>query len=164
MTLYISINLSYILLLFFFSILLVVSAPLGNFFGKVLLGEKTFLNPLFGAIERLVYKTSGVDDKVEMNWKEYTKCLLVFNAMGFLLLMGLQLFQSHLPFTGQTHLLDHVVGDILYEQRGAAGLAFCKDYFLGACYHAIILRVIAEKGITSTEDLLKECGKIQTKC
>lgn len=33
----------------------------------------------------------------EMNWRSYLNALLIFNLMGFLLLLGLQLWQSQLP-------------------------------------------------------------------
>jgi len=69
------------------------------------------------------------------------------------------LFRSGLPFTGQTHLLNHVVGDVLYERYGSAGLPKCRDYFLSSCYHGFILHAIAKGGIPEVAKSFNECLK-----
>ncbi len=69
------------------------------------------------------------------------------------------LFKSGLPFTGQTHLLNHTVGDYLYEKYGPKGLLQCKDYFLSSCYHGFILHAIADGGIPKVAQAFDECRK-----
>ncbi len=69
------------------------------------------------------------------------------------------LYFSGLPFTGQTHLLNHVSGDYLYETYGAGGLVKCKDYFLSSCYHGFILHAIGSNGIDSMDEIMNECKK-----
>ncbi len=71
----------------------------------------------------------------------------------------LDLLKSGLPFTGQTHLLNHVVGDYLYEKYGTGGLHFCKDYFLSSCYHGFVLHAIADGGIPEVAKTFSECLK-----
>lgn len=68
-----------------------------------------------------------------------------------------QLYRSGLPFTGQTHLLNHAVGDVLYEQYGAAGLPKCKEYFLASCYHGFILQAIAAGGMEEVKKVMATC-------
>lgn len=68
-----------------------------------------------------------------------------------------QLYRSGLPFTGQTHLLNHAAGDVLYEQYGAAGLPKCKEYFLASCYHGFTLRAIAAGGMDEVEKVMETC-------
>ncbi len=68
------------------------------------------------------------------------------------------LYNSGLPFTGQTHLLNHAVGDYLYEKYGNAGLVRCKDYFLSSCYHGFILHAIPD-GLGAIDDIVNECKK-----
>lgn len=81
---------------------LVILAPvMGVFFARVLNGEKTFLTPVFGRLERLVYKFAGINSTSEMNWKEYAKSLLVFNLIGFVFLFLIQMFQKILPLNPQ---------------------------------------------------------------
>lgn len=64
---------------------------------------------------------------------------------------------SGLPFTGETHLLIHTVGDFIYNQYGKEGLSFCKDYFLSACYHAVILNTLGDNGIAGVAEAMKTC-------
>ncbi|MEO5635204.1 MAG: hypothetical protein ABIS26_02610 [Candidatus Paceibacterota bacterium] len=71
------------------------------------------------------------------------------------------LYLSGLPFTGQTHLLNHLAGDYLYKKFGAAGLVQCKDYFLSSCYHGFLLHAIAQGGmaeISKTYDYCRDAG------
>lgn len=70
-----------------------------------------------------------------------------------------ELFRSGLPFTGQTHLLNHEVGNYLYEKFGSGGLLQCKDYFLSSCYHGFLLNVIANGGLPEVAKSFVECQK-----
>lgn len=56
------------------------------------------------------------------------------------------LFKSGLTFTGQTHLLNHVVGEWLFEKSGVEGILTCKEYFLASCYHGLIIKAIGLYG------------------
>jgi K+-transporting ATPase ATPase A chain len=82
-----------------FLVLLIVLAPLlGKFMSKVFTGENHIMKPVFGWIEKLVYKASGVNSNEEMNWKTYTYGVLLFNLFGMLFLFLIQIFQAYLPF------------------------------------------------------------------
>ena len=70
-----------------------------------------------------------------------------------------QLFRSGLPFTGQTHLLNHSVGEYLYEKYGSAGLTKCKEYFLSSCYHGLLIMAIAAEGMPGVSKIMEECRK-----
>lgn len=88
--------------IFVFVIALIILSPiLGLFMARVFEGKKTFLHPLLGWLEKLTYKAAGVDDKAEMNWKEYFKALLMFNFLGFLVVFILQMIQGSLPLNPQ---------------------------------------------------------------
>jgi K+-transporting ATPase ATPase A chain len=81
-----------------FMILLVILSPLlGRYMAKVFMGEKHIMLPVFGWLEKSVYKVSGIKSDEEMNWKTYTYGVLLFNLFGFLLLFLLQILQSYLP-------------------------------------------------------------------
>jgi hypothetical protein len=69
------------------------------------------------------------------------------------------LYHSGLPFDGETHLLNHTVGDWLYEKFGTEGLIQCKDYFLSSCYHGFVIKAIAEKGKEILPVVMKRCWK-----
>ncbi|MGA3293816.1 MAG: potassium-transporting ATPase subunit KdpA [Candidatus Acidiferrales bacterium] len=78
----------------FFVVLLAVTKPLGVFMARVFSGEKTFLDPVLRPIERLLYRVSGIDDKREMDWKEYTIAMLLFSCVSMLLLYLIERVQN----------------------------------------------------------------------
>ncbi len=83
-------------------ILLLILAPLaGTYIARVIQGERTMLHPLFGWLERLCYKVSGIDSQQEMPWQTYTKTLVIFNVIGFIALFLLLLLQGVLPLNPQ---------------------------------------------------------------
>ncbi len=86
--------------------LVALTPVLGAFMHRVFSGERTFLTPIFGWLERLIYKAGGVDPKRDMRWTTYCWALLAFNLLGFLAVLGLQLFQKSLPLNPQS--LDNV--------------------------------------------------------
>ena len=45
-----------------------------------------------------------------------------------------------------THLLGHVIGDILYKQKGVEGIALCTQEFRNACSHTIAIGALEEFG------------------
>ncbi|MDP4184735.1 MAG: potassium-transporting ATPase subunit KdpA [Bacteroidota bacterium] len=78
--------------------LILLTPALGAFMTKVFSGEKHFLKPVLGWLERIIYRVTGVNPEEESNWKTYLAGLLTFNILGFLILFILQMIQSHLPF------------------------------------------------------------------
>lgn len=83
--------------LLFFALLIGLTPILGNFMSKVFAGERHFMLPVFGWLEKLAYKFSGIDSDEETNWTSYTFSLLMFNLVGFVFVFLLQLFQAQLP-------------------------------------------------------------------
>lgn len=76
----------------------VLATPvLGRYMADIFAGRRLWLRPL----ETFIYKLTGIKGDEEMNWKEYSVALLVFNAMGFLALMLLLLLQQSLPLNPQ---------------------------------------------------------------
>jgi K+-transporting ATPase ATPase A chain len=81
----------------YLAVLLVLAKPLGEFMARVFLGQRTFMHPALGWLERLTYRLSGIDEKHEMRWTEYAGAVLTFNMLGLLALYGLQRLQPLLP-------------------------------------------------------------------
>ena len=92
---------SWFQLIFYMVVLLALAKPLGTFMAKVYQGEKTFLDPVFGPLERLLYRLAGVHADEEMNWKVYAIALMVFNVLGLLVVYALQRLQGYLPLNPQ---------------------------------------------------------------
>ncbi len=78
----------------FFVVLLAVTKPLGVFMARVFAGEKTFLDPVLRPIERLLYRTTGIDEKHEMDWKEYAVSMLLFSGVSMLVLYLIERIQG----------------------------------------------------------------------
>lgn len=69
------------------------------------------------------------------------------------------LFKSGLPFDGQTHLLNHTVGEYLFNKLGAKGLIYCKDYFLASCYHGFIIAAMGTDNVNQmTSKVMENCS------
>ena len=90
-------TLDFIQIIMYFALLIGLTPVLGNYMSRVFNGQKHFMSPVFGWLERLIYKISGVDPDEETNWKTYTFSLLAFNAIGLLFVFLMQVSQSYLP-------------------------------------------------------------------
>ncbi len=82
-------------------VLLALAKPLGGFMARVYESERTWLDPVLRPIERLVYRAAGVRPDEGMDWKTYATAMLVFNALGMLVVYGLQRLQGILPLNPQ---------------------------------------------------------------
>ena len=84
----------------YFGALVALTPLLGMFMARVFEGKR---HPLFflKPVEKVLYTLAGVDEKREMRWMDYLGALLVFNLLGFLAVLSLQLFQARLPLNPQ---------------------------------------------------------------
>jgi K+-transporting ATPase ATPase A chain len=82
-------------------ILLAITKPMGLYLLRVLDPERagggTFLDPVLGPVERLIYKIIGVDPKREHSWKQYLVAMLIFSLVTMVVTYGILRLQSHLP-------------------------------------------------------------------
>jgi len=81
--------------------ILALTPPLGRFMTRVFNQEPTWLDPILRPIERLIYATTGVDDRHEMRWTEYAFAMLAFSVVSMLVLYVMQRVQQWLPFNPQ---------------------------------------------------------------
>ena len=88
-------------IVFFLLLILAVTKPLGVFIARVFNREKTFLDPLLRPVEKLIYRTTGVEEEHEMAWTEYAVAMLLFSLVSMLLLYLIQRVQGFLPFNPQ---------------------------------------------------------------
>ena len=88
--------------LLFFTILVVLVKPLGNYMAKVFQGENTFLSRWLTPLEDAFYRFTTIDPSDEMDWKTYTKSILCFNFLGIIFLYLLLRFQGLLPINPQS--------------------------------------------------------------
>ncbi len=88
-------------ILLFLCALTLFAVPLGEFMAKVFSGRRNFLTRIVGPVEKLLYRLFGIDERDEMSWKAYAFSLVIFNAIGIVVLFVLQLIQGWLPFNPQ---------------------------------------------------------------
>ena len=91
----------YLQLALFLGILAAASPPLGRYIHRVLEGGRTWLHPLLGPVERLIYTAAGIDPASDQPWQRYAASLLGFTLAGFCLTFGVLLFQDVLPLNPQ---------------------------------------------------------------
>ncbi|MFZ0735647.1 MAG: potassium-transporting ATPase subunit KdpA [Candidatus Acidiferrales bacterium] len=82
----------------FLFVVLLITKPLGIYLKRVFEREKTFLDPVFRPIERLLYRVTGVDETHEMRWTEYAVAMLLFSGVSMILLYLIERAQHWLPF------------------------------------------------------------------
>lgn len=81
----------------FCAIVIALTRPLGGYLMRVVEGERTFLSPVLGPIERGLYRLSGINPAEEQSWLTYAVGMLIFKAAGFLLLYAILRLQTVLP-------------------------------------------------------------------
>jgi potassium-transporting ATPase potassium-binding subunit len=70
---------------------------LGGHIARVMTGERTFLEPVAGPVERLVYRSLRLRPDHEQTWKAYARSLLAFSLASVAGLFLLQRAQGLLP-------------------------------------------------------------------
>ncbi len=66
-----------------------------------------------------------------------------------------------LPYSN-AHTLAHIVGAILYDREGLAGIPGCTDDFAYGCYHGFAGGVIEKKGISGVREFADACTTQQS--
>jgi K+-transporting ATPase ATPase A chain len=85
-----------------FLVLLYAGAKaIGLYMAKAFSGQRTFVSPVLEPVEKFIYRICGIDAAKELNWKQYTIQLLIFNGLGFLFVLVAQLTQAYLPLNPQ---------------------------------------------------------------
>ncbi|MER8463511.1 potassium-transporting ATPase subunit KdpA [Mesorhizobium sp. M1396] len=88
----------WIQILVYCGIIILLVKPLGGYMHRVFNGDRTLLSPIFGPIERGLYRICGTSEREEQHWTTYAVALLLFNLAGFLVLYVLQRLQGSLPY------------------------------------------------------------------
>ncbi|MEK9160545.1 MAG: hypothetical protein AAB440_00715 [Patescibacteria group bacterium] len=67
------------------------------------------------------------------------------------------LMRAPLPPDTDPHLLGHIIGDVLYAQKGIDGIALCTDDFRNACSHSVVIGILTEHGEGSLPLVAETC-------
>jgi K+-transporting ATPase ATPase A chain len=86
----------------FIALLVALAKPLGAYMARVYEGQPLWgLDRVMGPFERLIYRICGVRPDEEMDWKVYALAVLLFSAVGMIVLYVQQRTQQWLPFNPQ---------------------------------------------------------------
>ncbi|MGN7865765.1 potassium-transporting ATPase subunit KdpA [Chryseobacterium sp. 22458] len=153
-----------------FAITLVIGIFLGKYIANVYGYKKTFLDPVFEPIEKLIYKISGINPNRQMNWKQNMYAMLAINLVWFIIGFLLLLNQSWLPLNpdGNPNMspdlafnttISFLVNCNLQHYSGETGVSYLSQLYLmflqfvtaatGMAAMAVLFKAFKEK--TSTE-------------
>lgn len=78
-------------------IILLIAVPLGGYLYRVFSGGRSRLERVYAPCEKLLYKLSGINPSIEMDWKGYIKALLLVNFVMMIFVYLIFRLQGHLP-------------------------------------------------------------------
>ncbi|MBP2284830.1 K+-transporting ATPase ATPase A chain [Flavobacterium sp. CG_23.5] len=124
-----------------FLLTIILAIPVGKYIAKVFTGDRTFLDPIFNPIEKLIFKISGINATEKMNWKQHLKALLTVNMVWFFLCFIVLLSQGALPLNPDNNpsmtpdlafntAISFVVNCNLQHYSGETGLSYLSQMFL----------------------------------
>ena len=153
-----------------FAITLVIGIFLGKYIANVYGYKKTFLDPVFTPIEKLIYKISGINPNRQMNWKQNMYAMLTINLVWFIIGFLILLNQAWLPLNpdGNPNMspdlafntaISFLVNCNLQHYSGETGVSYLSQLYLmflqfvtaatGMAAMAVLFKAFKEK--TTTE-------------
>lgn len=153
-----------------FAITLVIGVFLGKYIANVYGYKKTFLDPVFEPVEKLIYKISGINPARQMNWKQNMYAMLTINLIWFVIGFLILLNQSWLPLNPEGNpnmspdlafntAISFLVNCNLQHYSGETGVSYLSQLYLmflqfvtaatGMAAMAVLFKAFKEK--TTTE-------------
>lgn len=153
-----------------FVITLAIGIFLGKYIARVYGYTKTFLDPVFEPVEKLIYKISGINPARQMNWKQNMYAMLTINLVWFFIGFLILLNQSRLPLNpdGNPNMspdlafntaISFLVNCNLQHYSGETGVSYLSQLYLmflqfvtaatGMAAMAVLFKAFKEK--TATE-------------
>src|SRR5882757_863359 len=83
----------------FVIVLIAIAYPLAIYIARI--ADGAAIRGVAGSVERLLYRAAGVDPDKDMPWTQYAIALLLFNALGVLVVFAIQRLQFWLPLNPQ---------------------------------------------------------------
>jgi potassium-transporting ATPase potassium-binding subunit len=91
---------SWFTLALYLAVLAALSYPLAIYMARI--ANAAPIGGVFGKIERAIYRASAVDAAQDMPWTKYAVAVLLFNAMGVIVVYAVQRLQVWLPWNPQS--------------------------------------------------------------
>jgi K+-transporting ATPase ATPase A chain len=87
-------------LILYLAVLVALSYPLAIYMARI--ANAAPIGGLFGKFERAIYRAAAVDPAQDMPWTKYAVAVLLFNALGVLVVYAAQRLQVWLPWNPQS--------------------------------------------------------------
>jgi K+-transporting ATPase ATPase A chain len=85
----------------FMAVVLLCTKPMGLYMTRVFERRRTWLDPVLGPVERVLYRATGVNPDEEMRWTGYCGAMLVFSVATLLLTYVVERTQQYMPWNPQ---------------------------------------------------------------
>jgi len=98
--------------------LLVVTAlvrPVGGYLTCVFTGQRTWLDPALGPLERGIYRVARVDPRHQMDWRVYALAFVLFGVTGTVVLFLILIAQSLAPWNNRPYLATPMTLDLAFN-------------------------------------------------
>jgi potassium-transporting ATPase potassium-binding subunit len=89
----------------FSAVLLALTEPIGLYLVHVLERGRTWFDPVFRPVERLLYRLLGTDPERDHTWTQYAFAMLMFSLVTLVVTYGILRLQMHLPLQGSPEQL-----------------------------------------------------------
>jgi potassium-transporting ATPase potassium-binding subunit len=86
-------------LILFLGVLIALAYPLGIYMARI--ANAAPIGGVAGSLERIIYRAAGVDSGQDMPWTRYAAAVLLFNALGVVVVYLSQRLQLWLPWNPQ---------------------------------------------------------------
>jgi K+-transporting ATPase ATPase A chain len=83
----------------FVIVLIAIAYPLAIYIARI--ADVAAIRGVAGTVERFLYRVAGVDPEKDMSWTQYAIALLLFSALGALVVFAIQRLQFWLPLNPQ---------------------------------------------------------------
>jgi potassium-transporting ATPase potassium-binding subunit len=83
----------------FVIVLIAIAYPLAIYIARI--ADVAAIRGAAGTVERFLYRVAGVDPEKDMSWTQYAIALLLFSALGVLVVFAIQRLQFWLPLNPQ---------------------------------------------------------------
>ena len=168
-----------------FLMAIIIAIPLGKYIANVFSDKPGFSDRMFGPLERVILKLTGVDAKKEMGWKEHLIALLTINLVWFVVGMLILMFQANLPLNpdGNPNMspdlafntvisflvncnLQHYSGETGVSYFSQTGLMFLQfvSSGIGIAAAVVLFKALKDKGSKTLGNFydifLKSCTRI----
>ena len=87
-------------LVLYLAVLAALSYPLAIYMARI--ANAAPIGGIFGKLERAIYRASAVDAAQDMPWTKYAVAVLLFNALGVVVVYAVQRLQVWLPWNPQS--------------------------------------------------------------